>query len=242
MDINSQSIVGKIVAENYKAASVFKKYNIDFCCSGNRTIADACSKKQIDEKRLLDELSEVINKKEAGDIDVKAFPPDLLADYIEKTHHRYVEKKIPEITPFLRKVVSVHSGNHPELTEVEQLFFDSTRDLSAHLKKEELMLFPYIRLLVKAQLTNGKRPQTGLGSAATYIEQMEHEHSAEGERFRRISELTDNYTPPEDACNTYRVTLSLLKEFEEDLHRHIHLENNILFPKSIELEQELERL
>lgn len=241
MDINSQSIVGKIVAENYKAASIFKKYSIDFCCNGNRTIADACSKKQIDENRLIDELSRVINKKDAGDIDVKTFPLDLLTDYIEKTHHRYVEKKIPEITPFLQKVVRVHGGNHPELVEVEQLFFDSARDLSAHLKKEELMLFPYIRLLVKAQLSNGKRPQTGLGSAATYIGQMEHEHTSEGERFRRISELTDNYTPPEDACNTYRVTLSLLKEFEEDLHRHIHLENNILFPRSIELEQQLER-
>lgn len=241
MDINNQSIIGKIVAENYKAAAIFKKYNIDFCCSGNRTIHDACSKKQLDENKLIDELSEVINEKAAGDIDVKAFPPDLLADYIEKTHHRYVENKIPEITPFLQKVVSVHGVNHPELTEVEQLFFDSSRDLSAHLKKEEIMLFPYIRLLMKARLSNGKKPQTALGSAATYINQMEQEHTAEGERFRRISELTDNYTPPEDACNTYRVTLSLLKEFEEDLHRHIHLENNILFPKSIELEQELER-
>ncbi|MDY9918752.1 MAG: iron-sulfur cluster repair di-iron protein [Proteiniphilum sp.] len=241
MVINSQSIVGKIVAENYKAASIFKKYNIDFCCNGNRTIADACNKKQIDENRLIDELSETINTKEAGDIDVKLFPLDLLTDYIEKTHHRYVEKKIPEITPFLQKVVSVHSGSHPELIEVEQLFFDSTKDLSAHMKKEELMLFPYIRLLVKTQLSDGKKPQTGIGSAATYIEQMEQEHTAEGERFRRISELTGNYTPPEDACNTYRVTLSLLKEFEEDLHRHIHLENNILFPRSIQLEQQLER-
>ncbi|SDZ85564.1 regulator of cell morphogenesis and NO signaling [Porphyromonadaceae bacterium NLAE-zl-C104] len=241
MVINSQSIVGKIVAENYKAASIFKKYNIDFCCNGNRTIADACNKKQIDENRLIDELSETINTKEAGDIDVKLFPLDLLTDYIEKTHHRYVEKKIPEITPFLQKVVSVHSGSHPELIEVEQLFFDSTKDLSAHMKKEELMLFPYIRLLVKTQLSDGKKPQTGIGSAATYIEQMEQEHTAEGERFRRISELTGNYTPPEDACNTYRVTLSLLKEFEEDLHRHIHLENNILFPRSVQLEQQLER-
>ncbi|WP_294081020.1 iron-sulfur cluster repair di-iron protein [Proteiniphilum sp. UBA5384] len=242
MDINNQSIIGKLVAENYKAASVFKKYNIDFCCNGNRTIADACRQKQIDENRLIGELSEVINEKAAGDINVNAFPLDLLTDYIEKTHHRYVEKKIPEITPFLQKVVRVHSDNHPELTEVEQLFFDSAADLSAHMKKEELMLFPYIRLLVRAQLSDGKRPQTGLGSAAAYITQMEQEHTAEGERFRRISELTGNYTPPEDACNTYRVTLSLLKEFEEDLHRHIHLENNILFPKSIQLEEKLERV
>ncbi|MFA7493957.1 MAG: iron-sulfur cluster repair di-iron protein [Proteiniphilum sp.] len=241
MEINNQSIVAKVVAENYKAASIFKKYNIDFCCNGNRTIADACGKKQIDEERLINELSETINTKESGDIDVKSFPLDLLTDYIEKTHHRYVEKKIPEITPFLQKVVRVHSDNHPELTVVEHLFFDSAQDLSAHMKKEELMLFPYIHQLVKAQLANGKKPQTVIGSAAAYIDQMEQEHATEGERFRQISELTNNYTPPEDACNTYRVTLSLLKEFEEDLHRHIHLENNILFPRSIELEQQLER-
>jgi len=101
------------------------------------------------------------------------------------------------------------------------------------------MLFPHIRQLVKAKLSGGKIPQTKVGTAAAMIAQMEHEHDAEGERFRTISELTGDYTPPEDACNTYRVTLSLVKEFEEDLHRHIHLENNILFPKSIALEESL---
>ena len=102
------------------------------------------------------------------------------------------------------------------------------------------MLFPYIRQMVKSSMGDGKRPRTALGSATEYIVQMEEEHDAEGERFRRIAELTDNYTPPADACKTYMVTFNLLKEFEEDLHRHIHLENNILFPKSMELEKELE--
>ena len=101
------------------------------------------------------------------------------------------------------------------------------------------MLFPYIRKMVKSRMGDGKRPQTALGSAKEYIEQMEEEHEAEGDRFRQIAALTDNYTPPADACRTYMVTFSLLKEFEEDLHRHIHLENNILFPKSIAMEQQL---
>src|SRR5690554_4753055 len=239
MNINNQRVVGEIVAENYKTAAIFKRYNIDFCCNGNRTIAAATKNKEIDEEKLLGELNEVMEQKVEGEIDFKAFPIDLLADYVEKTHHRYIEQRIPEITPFLSKVARVHGTNHPELIVVEQLFNESAQELSAHLKKEELMLFPYIRKMVKSKMGDGKRPHTALGSATEYIEQMEEEHDAEGERFSRIAELTDNYTPPADACKTYMVTFSMLKEFEEDLHRHIHLENNILFPKSIEMEKEL---
>lgn len=239
MDINNQSIIGNIVAENYKTAAIFKQYQIDFCCNGNRSIADASRDKKMDERQLINELLTVGNKREEGGIDFKAFPLDLLADYIEKTHHRYIETKIPEIKPFLQKVVRVHGENHPEVAVVEKLFLESAGNLSAHLKKEELMLFPHIRQLVKTQLSGEKLPLTKAGATAAMIAQMEREHDAEGERFRTISELTGDYTPPEDACNTFRVTLSLLKEFEEDLHRHIHLENNILFPKSIALEQSL---
>lgn len=239
MNINNQRIVGEVVAENYKTAAIFKRYNIDFCCNGNRTISAAIKNKDVSEDKLLSELSQVMEEKVQGEIDFKAFPIDLLADYVEKTHHRYIEQRIPEITPFLSKVARVHGGNHPELLEIEQLFTETAQDLTAHLKKEELMLFPYIRQMVKSSMGNKKRPKTALGSATEYIQQMEEEHDAEGERFRRIAELTDNYTPPADACKTYMVTFDMLKEFEEDLHRHIHLENNILFPKSIEMEQEL---
>ncbi len=235
MEINNQSIIGDIVAENYKAASVFKKYNIDFCCNGNRTISDASRKRQLNEFNLIDELKEAVNETTKGNIDFKTFPLDLLADYIEKTHHRYVDSKISEITPYIQKIANVHGNNHPELLVVEKLFLESAGDLSIHLRKEELILFPYIRQLVKAQLTGGKRPETITGDAKDYIRSMEDDHSVEGDRFRTISDLTDNYNPPADACNTYRVTLSLLMEFEEDLHRHIHLENNILFPKAIAL-------
>lgn len=239
MDINNQSIIGNIVAENYKTAAIFKQYQIDFCCNGNRSIAEASRDKKLDERQLVNELLAVVNRKEEGGINFKAFPLDLLADYIEKTHHRYIETKIPEIEPFLQKVVRVHGENHPEVAVVEKLFLESAGNLSAHLKKEELMLFPHIRQMVKTQLSGEKLPLSKAGAAAAMIAQMEREHDAEGERFRTISELTGDYTPPEDACNTYRVTLSLLKEFEDDLHRHIHLENNILFPNSIALEQSL---
>lgn len=239
MHIDNQSNIGKIVAENYKAAAVFKQYGIDFCCNGNRTIESACRKKQIDEEQLLAELQEAVTQKGTGEIDFKSFPLDLLADYIEKTHHRYVERKIREITPYLRRIVEVHGDNHPELLVVEQLFQQSAGDLTAHMKKEELMLFPTIRRLVQSQLSGRTTPETAPGSIAEMVARMEQDHEAEGDRFRHISELTDQYNPPADACNTYRVTFSLIDEFEEDLHRHIHLENNILFPKAIELEKTL---
>jgi len=239
MHIDNQSNIGKIVAENYKAAAVFKQYGIDFCCNGNRTIESACRKKQIDEEQLLAELQEAVTQKGTGEIDFKSFPLDLLADYIEKTHHRYVDRKIREITPYLRRIVEVHGDNHPELLVVEQLFQQSAGDLTAHMKKEELVLFPAIRRLVQSQLSGSTMSETPLGTIAEVIARMEQDHEAEGERFRHISELTDQYNPPADACNTYRVTFSLIDEFEEDLHRHIHLENNILFPKAIELEKTL---
>ncbi len=239
MHIDNQSNIGKIVAENYKAAAVFKQYGIDFCCNGNRTIESACRKKQIDEEQLLTELQEAVTQKGTGEIDFKSFPLDLLADYIEKTHHRYVDRKIREITPYLRRIVEVHGDNHPELLVVEQLFQQSAGDLTAHMKKEELVLFPAIRRLVQSQLSGSTMSETPLGTIAEVIARMEQDHEAEGERFRHISELTDQYNPPADACNTYRVTFSLIDEFEEDLHRHIHLENNILFPKAIGLEKTL---
>ncbi|MNR31126.1 Iron-sulfur cluster repair protein DnrN [compost metagenome] len=136
-----------------------------------------------------------------------------------------------EIVPFLNKVASVHGDRHPELLEVQQLFRGCVEELTSHMQKEEQILFPFVR-----QLATGKSVQAPFGSVQNPINMMMHEHTAEGERFRRIVELTDNYMPPEDACNTYKVTFALLQEFEEDLHLHIHLENNIMFPRAIALE------
>lgn len=240
MNITEKNIIGELVAQDYRTASVFKSHGIDFCCNGNRTIADACEKKKIESSLLIGKLQQVVQQNgNSATVDYKSWPLDLLADYIEKKHHRYVEQKTQEITPFLHKVARVHGDRHPELLEIEQLFNDSAGELAMHMKKEELILFPFIRKMVKAQNDNEPFSLPAFGTVQNPINMMHHEHDTEGERFRKIAALTQNYTPPVDACNTYRVTFSLLKEFEEDLHLHIHLENNILFPKSIELEQEL---
>ena len=240
MNITKETIIGVLVAQDYHTASVFKQNGIDFCCNGNRSIEEACNQKQKNAGELIQHLEQVTarNTTDASAIDLNSWPLDLLADYIEKKHHRYVETKIQEINPFLNKVVKVHSDRHPELIEIEKLFIESAGELTTHMKKEELMLFPFIRKMV-ASRQMGTMAQSPFGTVQNPIQMMMYEHNAEGERFRKIAELTGDYTPPHDACNTYRVTYALLKEFEDDLHRHIHLENNILFPKAIELEQSL---
>lgn len=239
MNITEKNIIGELVAQDYRTASVFKSHGIDFCCNGNRTIADACEKKEIESSALIDKLQQVVQQRSDTTTDYKLWPLDLLADYIEKKHHRYVVQKTQEITPFLHKVARVHGERHPELLEIEQLFYGSAEELAAHMKKEEQILFPFIRKMVKMQNDNEPFTPPMFGTVQNPIEMMLHEHEIEGERFRKIAELTQSYTPPADACNTYRVTFALLKEFEEDLHLHIHLENNILFPKAIKLEKSI---
>ena len=238
MELLKDNIIGELVAQNYRAASVFKKYGIDFCCQGNRTIDDACIDKNIDTPSIINDLNLAISQQDEKTIDYKSWPLDLLADYIEKTHHRYVVAKTLEIKPYLDKICEVHGGNHSELLEIKEHFLMSTQALSEHMKNEEQIVFPYIREIVKAKNEKSQIEKPSFDTVQTPIELMMNEHELEGERFRKISELSNDYNTPVDACNTYRVTFALLKEFEEDLHLHIHLENNILFPAAIKLEKE----
>lgn len=239
MNLTQDNIIGDLVAEDYRAASVFGNYGIDFCCQGNRTINDACEKKGIDSSKVVRDLNEILSAKSSGSIDYRSWPLDLLADYVEKKHHRYVENKIPIIKQYLDKICKVHGKHHPELFKINELFIESAGELTKHMKKEELVLFPFIRKMVAHQSNGTEMIAPSFGSVENPVEMMMHEHTAEGERFREIEELSSGYNPPAEACNTYRVSFAMLKEFEEDLHLHIHIENNILFPKSIELEKEL---
>lgn len=239
MNIQENQIIGELVAKDYRTASVFKKYGIDFCCQGNRTINQACEKKNIDSKSVVNDLDAVIQLQGDNTIDYKSWPLDLLADYIEKKHHRYVVEKTAEILLYLDKVCRVHGDRHPELFEINEHFNKTAGELAMHMKKEELILFPFVRKLANAKQNGSNVVAPPFGTIQNPIEAMMQEHTNEGDRFRLIEELSNNYTAPQDACNTYAVTFGLLKEFEQDLHLHIHLENNILFPKAIELEKEL---
>lgn len=229
--------IGELVAEDYRRASVFQKYGIDFCCGGNKIISEVCNSKGIAIDLVISELSSLPKSTTEKYVDYASWPLDLLADYIEKKHHRYVESTAQTLIDYLNKLCSVHGGNHPELFEINKEFNLSARELTAHMKREELILFPFIRKMVTAKNNNQQLQQPGFGTVQNPIQMMMQEHDIEGERFRKMASLSNNYTPPADACNTYKVTLSLLKEFEEDLHLHIHLENNILFPNALKLEK-----
>ena len=239
MKIQSNQNIGELVAKDYRAASVFKKYGIDFCCQGNRTVNDACTEKEINADGVLNDLNAIGNANNSAGIDFKTWPLDLLADYIEKTHHRYVEDKSPELIAYFDKICEVHGENHKELFEIKELLEQTVGNLTQHMKKEELILFPFIRKMENAKRRGEELQKPTFGSIENPIKEMESEHFAEGNRFRDIERLSNNYTPPKDACNTYRVSFAMLKEFQDDLHLHIHLENNILFPKSILMEEQL---
>lgn len=239
MTIQEEQNIGELVALDYRTAAVFKKYGIDFCCQGNRTINDACRANHLDKKLVISDLSTLFHSPSENTIDYASWPIDLLVDYIEKKHHRYVETKTQEIKPYIDKICKVHGDRHTELLKIKALFDTATGELAKHMKKEELVLFPFIRALAKAKLQHSTLVAAPFGTVQNPIQMMMHEHSVEGNRFREIEALSDTYTPPAEACSTYQVAFALLKEFEQDLHLHIHLENNILFPKALALEKQL---
>ncbi len=242
MNITDESIIGEVVAKDYRTAAVFSSFGIDFCCNGNRTVGNACKEKGIAQSALTTALALAMQEEGNNGIDYQLWPADLLADYIEKRHHKYVEKKTTEIIPYLQKICDVHGAVHPELLEINELFCMAAAELATHMVKEELVLFPFVKKLADAEEAGIRPAAPPFGTVENPIAMMMHEHEAEGGHFRKIAELSNNYTPPADACNTYKVTYALLKEFEADLHLHIHLENNILFPKAIKLEKSMNTL
>lgn len=236
MKISDQLTVGEFVTNDFRTAAIFSKYKIDFCCKGGVTLEDVCEKKGIDKSQLLNELDAILGQNSNSGTDFKAFSAPLLIDYILEIHHKYIEEKTPILLAYLSKLCKVHGERHPELFEINNLFQISAGSLAQHMFKEENVLFPFIKEMQNAIEKEVSIQQPHFGTVENPIAMMSSEHENEGEIFRRIAELTNNYTPPSDACQTYKVTYAMLEEFERDLHKHIHLENNILFNKAIELE------
>ncbi|TNE28826.1 MAG: iron-sulfur cluster repair di-iron protein [Bacteroidetes bacterium] len=239
MQFNPNETVGEWVARDFRTAAIFKKHNIDFCCNGKRTLQQACTISSTPISVLKSELLEITTKDTAHDIDkISKYPLDILIEHIVNTHHVYVTHRSGEILTYLDKVVRVHGSKMPELAQIKLLFEEGAGELAKHMKKEELILFPAIERLATANQNGSSYEMASFGSIQNPIKMMEHEHEVEGDRFDSISNLTNEFTPPEWACNTMRVTFALLEEFQNDLHVHIHLENNILFPNAIKLEQQ----
>lgn len=237
--INNKPI-GEIVRDDYRTAEVFKKFNIDFCCGGKKTIEEVCSTNNISVGEFTNALSETLNKTgfDKG-YNFKDWEPDFLANYIVNVHHKYVAENIPLLLEFTQKIVRVHGERHPELQQIAGLFADVATELQHHMMKEERILFPYIAKLqaaFKSKSTPGPSP---FGTVRNPIAMMEMEHDNAGSLLKQMREISSNYKLPEDACGAYTVTYQKLDEFENDLRQHIHLENNILFPRAIELEEQL---
>ncbi|EOA56181.1 regulator of cell morphogenesis and NO signaling [Parabacteroides sp. PF5-5] len=227
--------VGQIVADKFDNSKVFNDFGIDFCCRGDVSLSNACNAQGIDIKDVLKKLGETepfVDKT----MDFKTWDIDLLVDFIIKHHHRYIRKNGRGIQELLNKVCDVHGNKYNSLYEVKALFDASLTDLNEHLNKEEQILFPYIYEMHEAYSSRKPLPFFHCGGVEQPIAVMMSEHDTEGSRFREISRLTNTYLAPDDACESYRLVLNQLNEFEENLHHHIHLENNIVFPAAIQIQ------
>lgn len=238
METLQEKTVADYVAQNIKTAHVFKKHGIDFCCGGKISLATASKKYGVDYTTLLNDLHQVENT-ETHTYNYNQWALDFLADHIVHVHHAYIEENIPIILAYAQKVNRVHGAQRPELEIIEKLLQQVCGELAAHLKKEEIILFPFIKKMITAQQENLPWTPPSFKSVENPVQMMEEEHDSAGEIFKEIAALSNQYTPPENACNTYRAFYQKLQEFEDDLHLHVHLENNILFPKAKQLEKDL---
>lgn len=240
MLIQKESKIGEVVAGNFHAAKIFEDHGLDFCCGGKKTIEAACGEKGVNTDQLLAEL-ESINAVNPSSTHFDKWEADFLAEYIINNHHAYVVNAVSTIEHHLQKVVSAHGEKHTEVVKIESVFTELKNELLDHMAKEEKMLFPYIKKMNIALKNTLEMPVPPFGTVENPIKVMESEHDNAGLLTKEINKLSNGYQPPKDACTTFRVLYNELKEFEDDLHVHIHLENNILFPKAKLLEEKLNK-
>lgn len=219
--------VAQLAISQPGALAVFTKYNIDYCCGGHRSIEDACIRIGLDPEKIKEEIYNATTEDLSQPIRPENWTSTFLADYIIQNHHSYVTKAIPEIKAFIDKVCDAHGDDCTELLYIRENFLDLSEELTAHMQKEELVLFPAIKRL-EGQNSEGHPLVSSLQAP---VNAMEHEHTVAGDLIKQIRVLSNNYTPPDFACPTFRITFKKLQEFDNDLMKHIHLENNILFPR-----------
>ena len=226
--------VGEFVALQPGLSRVFQQHGIDFCCGGKRPLEDACREKGLNTDDLLREIHALGGNTQDELILVDA-PLTEICDHIEATHHAFLRTEMPRLAGMAAKVSKSHGQNHPEMLMVERLFNTLHDELGAHMLKEERVLFPGIRAMEAGDASACSH----CGSVANPISVMEHEHDSAGEALAQLRKLTRDFTPPNDACNTFRALLDGLRGFEENMHQHVHKENSILFPRAIALEKRL---
>jgi regulator of cell morphogenesis and NO signaling len=234
MVITEDKTVGELAAQVPGAARVFEKYHIDYCCGGKHPVVTACRERGIALQTLADELDHAVTPKaEKIELDWNTSSLRGLIGHILLRHHAYLRSELPRVADLFAKVISVHGERQPVLFQVREIFAALREELESHMMKEELILFPAIGKLEAASLA-------GVPASVCSIEhpvaRMQHEHEVAGRELVEMRQLTRDYAIPAEACNAYRALFAGLVELESDLHRHIHLENNILFPRAAKLE------
>lgn len=218
--------IGQLVAKDFRKAEIFKKYGLDFCCGGKKTVEAACAEKGVEVTALKKELDELDNQSTTQAQDYEKWQSAHLVDHIIQKHHTYVRNSVPILLEFSQKVARVHGDRHPETIAISNLFIQLANELLDHMAKEEAEIFPYFKNIEKGSATN-----MSVDAAIEAMNNLESEHTLAGELLEEIRNLSSSYSPPVGACGTYRVLYAKLDEFDKDLHTHIHLENNILFPR-----------
>lgn len=227
--------IGAIVADDFRAASIFAKYGIDFCCGGEMTLASVCAERNLNFQAIIQELEAVQSAPIDRSQNYAAWSLPFLADYIVNTHHAYLKENDPQIAAYAQKIAAVHGENHPELLEIAAIFDKIVVDMTGHLQEEEEVFFPALKRVNDAKI-NGQTPDSkDQETIRTSLLKLRREHEEIGDAVHKIHHLAKDYAIPGDACNTFTVTYHKLKEFEDDLHKHVHLENNILFAKAEKL-------
>jgi regulator of cell morphogenesis and NO signaling len=233
--MNSDRTVGEFVADNYRAAKVFEKHGIDFCCGGNVTLAEICTNKGIDFAAIEGEIEAVKSEPVEPSQNYASWEMPFLADYIINAHHSYIKENIGQIAAYAHKIAAVHGANHPEVIQIDIIFNKIAGDMATHLREEEEVFFPAIKRAY-ATRTAGAAPETkDIATIMNSLNKLSHEHVKIGDAMHTIRHLAKEYAIPDNVCNTFMVTYQKLKEFEDDLHKHVHLENNILFLKAAKL-------
>lgn len=232
--LDANLTVGELVRERPARARVFEQARIDYCCGGRVPLAEACAKQGVDVDQVLDALRD-LDRQSVSFVDADAMGLTELADHIEQTHHVYLRSELPRLDQITAKVASVHGETEPRLVEIRRVFMSLQDELTSHMMKEEQTLFPIIRAIDKADGPVASH----CGSIANPIRQMEHEHDIAGDALAQLRQLSDDFTPPDWACNSFRAMFASLEELEGDMHQHIHKENNVLFPKAADREARL---
>jgi len=239
MSATTEKTVRELALENATATRVFEKLGIDYCCGGNKSLEEACRTANLNIDQVLDSLEMAEQSAHAAQKD-RPWQVEPLADliaHIKNTHHNYTREEIARLGPLFDKVCSVHGNNHPELLQIRGLFQGLTQELTTHLMKEEMVLFPYIVRMEEAAIEKEPLVPAPFGTVQNPVSMMSHEHDSAGNALRAMREASNGYSAPADSCVSYQTLYKTLAAFETDLHQHIHLENNILFPRAIAMEQ-----